>query len=313
MRLQWLPPRQHVGRAEDDVAAHVQPGAGGPAIDRELGHAAPQVPVAPAHFRGLVIVGQGGHAQGVGRARQPLHHRPHLRLPRRGPLQQEQEVLEGHAGPVGVGAELLRRRQALGEMGQMVVEGQQPDPALHQPGPHVGGAVHVVGFVAQVHPGVAQQPGAQPLQRVQHLDHRVAPPQARLPRVGDAVEGGGDAVGHHLAVGVQQAHVHRQPDSRPRHDLALEGVAVQVDDAGQDQAAVRIPGGVRLPRRRFAEGGDVAAVHGDGAGPDRSVGLQGSATRQNGAHEHGPCRVHGRCIATIVCQKDPRTTGKLLL
>ena len=49
------------------------------------------------------------------------------------------------------------------------------------------------------------------------------------------MKGRGDAIGHQLAVGVDQRQARIEMDARPRHELALEGIAVHIDDPGQDQ------------------------------------------------------------------------------
>ena len=80
----------------------------------------------------------------------------------------------------------------------------------------------------------------------------------------------GDAVRHHLPVGIDECHVDREIDAGPRHHLPLETVAMDVDDAGQNQQA----GGVDAqPRRaRLADAGDHAGrgIHLD-AGFDQRV------------------------------------------
>ena len=71
--------------------------------------------------------------------------------------------------------------------------------------------------------------------------------------------GRGDAVGGHLPVGVQQRHVEREMDARARHDLAFEGVAVDVHDSRQDQQ----PGGVQNLSARAAVGNDPPVGDGE--------------------------------------------------
>ena len=57
--------------------------------------------------------------------------------------------------------------------------------------------------------------------------------------------GGGDAVGQQLAIGVQQRQLIGKAHAGPRHQLPLEGIAVQIDHAGKNQQARRVP----APRR----------------------------------------------------------------
>ena len=72
--------------------------------------------------------------------------------------------------------------------------------------------------------------------------HRVVAPlcqaaQSGLPRQGDAVERGGDAVGEQLQLGVRQGDVGGEIHAGARLHLAFERVAVDVDDARQHQQA----------------------------------------------------------------------------
>jgi len=62
------------------------------------------------------------------------------------------------------------------------------------------------------------------------------------------VEDGGDAVGDGLPIAFEQRHIDRKSDSWSRHHLPLEGIAVDVDDPGQDQKAAGVdhPLGARL-------------------------------------------------------------------
>jgi hypothetical protein len=50
-----------------------------------------------------------------------------------------------------------------------------------------------------------------------------------------------------LAIGVEHRHVERKAHARPRHDLALEGIAMEVDDARQHHATrgVQLGAGAR--------------------------------------------------------------------
>ncbi|MGY3425051.1 hypothetical protein ACVWZW_005526 [Bradyrhizobium sp. F1.13.4] len=50
----------------------------------------------------------------------------------------------------------------------------------------------------------------------------------------------GDAVADRLAVAVGERHVDRKVDPGARHHLPLEGIAMQIDDARQDQQIARV-------------------------------------------------------------------------
>ena len=106
-------------------------------------------------------------------------------------------------------------------------------------------------------PRVGTELLAQSLDRGEHSARIVGAAQARLPRPGDAVIHGGDAVAHRLPVAFHQRHVDGKTDAGPRHQLPLECVAVDIDDTGQHVQAARI---------------DAAAVAGLAAdGTDRTV------------------------------------------
>ena len=86
------------------------------------------------------------------------------------------------------------------------------------------------------------QQGFQPVQRRDDAMRLLEASQPRLPGKGDAVIGRGDAVRHQLPVGLQHRHVERKHRLGARHDLPFEGIAMDIDDAGQDQAIPRIDG-----------------------------------------------------------------------
>jgi len=98
--------------------------------------------------------------------------------------------------------------------------------------------------------------------------------QARLPRPGQRVERRGDAVCDKLPVGLEQRDVVGEIDARPRHRLALERVAVDIDDARQQQQAARIPylrvgtGSAEPAVDHFDLGIDKSPVRGGSAGID---------------------------------------------
>jgi hypothetical protein len=50
----------------------------------------------------------------------------------------------------------------------------------------------------------------------------------------------GDAVRDRLPVAIDEADVERHVDARARHDLSLEGIAVDVDDAGEQHEAAGV-------------------------------------------------------------------------
>ena len=133
----------------------------------------------------------------------------------------------------------------------MVVEGKQVDAALRQPLGDLGLGVEIVGLVPQMEAGVGGEVRALPLDRLQQPPRIVAAAQAWLPRPGRGVEHRGDAVADDLAVGVGKRDVDREIDPGARHHLPLEGIAMQIDDAGQYQQAARIERQPRTAARRI--------------------------------------------------------------
>ena len=151
------------------------------------------------------------------------------------------------------------------DFGRVVVEADQADPAgsdVVQRHLECGQVVH---FPAHVHPHVADgvRPGC--LEGVDDLAPALRAAQAGLPGKRDGVHRRGDAVGQQLCLGVAQGERDREIDPWPWLELALEGVAMKVDDAGQDMQTARIeaawcPG-------RSADSGDEPGI--DGNGGDR--------------------------------------------
>ncbi len=68
----------------------------------------------------------------------------------------------------------------------------------------------------------------------------------------------GDAVRDDLAVGIDERDIEREVDTRPRHHLALERVAVNIDNARQQHQALGVD---RMRRAAIrADLGDDAVV-----------------------------------------------------
>ncbi|EWS63936.1 hypothetical protein Y695_02828 [Hydrogenophaga sp. T4] len=126
------------------------------------------------------------------------------------------------------------------DVGGVVVEGEQGNAPLGQPVQHLVFTVQVEGFVAQVQARVAREVVFGGVHRRHQADQCVTAAQAGLPGEGDAVKGGGNAVGHQLPVGLGQGQLQVEMHARAGHDLALEGVTMQVDDAGHHAQATGV-------------------------------------------------------------------------
>src|SRR5262245_47556299 len=96
--------------------------------------------------------------------------------------------------------------------------------------------------------GVGAKPRPQALDAVENRARILRAAQTSFPRPRYAVEYGGDAVGDGLPIAFEQRHIDRKSDARPRHHLSLKGIAVDVDDPGQDHKAAGVdhPLGARL-------------------------------------------------------------------
>ena len=87
---------------------------------------------------------------------------------------------------------------------------------------------------------------------------------------------GRDPVADRLPVAVDQRHIDRKIDAGARHHLPLEGVAMQIDNARQNQQAAGIDAGRAVAVVR-THGDDLAASDAQ-RGFDDFVAEQGPAT-----------------------------------
>ncbi|MDT4842224.1 hypothetical protein FQZ97_761150 [compost metagenome] len=225
----------HIGRTKHHVVAQGARHTGGFAVLGELRDAAGQALVPVSDVGGRVVVRGLRHARGHRRCRQALDGRRHLAGARCHTVGQLPQCIGTQAGALQHRHGLQRLVQLFHDVGRVVVEGQQRHPALRQPAQGVGLAVEVEGLLAQMQARVAGQMRLRRLQRLHQRHQAVAAAQAGLPRMGHAMEGGGNAVGHELPVGVGQGHAHVEVHAGTGHELALEGVAMQIDHARQHQ------------------------------------------------------------------------------
>ena len=128
----------------------------------------------------------------------------------------------------------------------MVVERQQMHPALGDIGQRHVQRIEVVGLPPQVRPHVAGP--ASPIQRVEDGAPHRRPAQSGLPRQGDAVKRGGDAIGQQLPLGLLQCSGHRKLHAGTRLQLAFERIAMKIDDTRHHQQPAR----VKCPEARAA-------------------------------------------------------------
>jgi hypothetical protein len=119
----------------------------------------------------------------------------------------------------------------------VIIEGDGVDPALGKPGDDLVLGVEIVGLVTKMVAGVGPSRG-----RSRSMPSRIARAFSapRRPPSHDQVtpwKTVSDAVGERLSIAFKQCHVDGKSDSRPRHHLPLERIAVDVDNPGEDQKA----------------------------------------------------------------------------
>ena len=121
----------------------------------------------------------------------------------------------------------------------MIIEGEQCDAACSDPGRNLGLGFEVEGFIAQMQARIAGKPRPQPFQCIHQGAKCVASAKPRFPGICHGMESGGDAVGDELSVGVGQRDVDAKADAGSRHDLTLEGIAVEIHDARKEKQIPR--------------------------------------------------------------------------
>ncbi len=89
--------------------------------------------------------------------------------------------------------------------------------------------------MAQVEAGVRRELRPQGLDGLEQLPCIIRAAQARLPRPGCGVKNRGDSVADSLPIAVDQCYIDGKIDAGTGHDLALERIAMQIDDARQPQ------------------------------------------------------------------------------
>ena len=117
----------------------------------------------------------------------------------------------------------------------MVVERQQVDASAIQPLDDFVFGIEIVGLVAKVETGVRRELRPQHFDRLEQQSGMVAASQTRLPGPRHGMIKRRDTVADGLPVAFCQRDIHREIDTGTGHQLPLEGIAVQIDDARQHQ------------------------------------------------------------------------------
>jgi hypothetical protein len=184
-------------------------------------------------------------------------------------LKQGDEACLVEPGAAEIGAELAAPDVA-GGVASVVVEGQQVDPAGLNPAHDLLDGIEIEAFEAQMQRSVGTEPRSRCAQRREEFPRRLNAGQAGLPGQGQDVIGRGDAIGQQLPIRLQQRRHRREMHARPRHELALEGVAMKVDDARQNEIAAGID---RHSGHLCRDCCDSAIHDRDAAGPDAAVSV----------------------------------------
>jgi len=243
----WLRATNNVGGAEHDIVAL---GCGllrGLDRGREFRQAAAERAKPAPLFGAGVVVRQQRNPARIGGGGEPPDRSGDVIGPAFRALHYGQEIFARDAGALDHLREVSRAARCIHRR-HVIIEGDGVDPALGEPGDDLVLGVEIVGLVTKMVAGVGAKPRPQPLDAVKDRPRILRSAQASLPRPGHAMEDGGDAVGERLSIAFKQCHVEGKSDSRPRHHLPLERVAVHVDDPGEDQKARGIdrPLGARL-------------------------------------------------------------------
>ena len=231
---------QHIRRPEHDVLPCRSRLARHRHNLRKLGNQRAQAAIKAPVFERLLVMGEPDDARCFRRHRDPPHGRRHLGRSLSHLLQKVKKGVVREPRPLGIFPDLFAVAALLVDLLEMVVECEEIDFPRSHPVAKLVHRTQIVGLDAQMQARVHDEAAFQRLQRIHQRHQRAAPAQSRLPRPCDRVVSRGDAVGGHLSVGVQQRHVEREMDARARHDLAFEGVTVDIHDSRQDQK----PGGV---------------------------------------------------------------------
>ena len=187
------------------------------------------------------------------------------------------ETFAGPAGAAEIGAELAASDVA-GDVVGVLVEGQQVDLAGFDPAHDLLDSVEAEAFEAQMQPGTGAEPGPGRSQRREELPRRLDAAQAGLPGQRHAVIRRGDAIGQQLPIRLKQRRHRREMHPRPRHELALEGVAMKIDDARQHEIAA----GIGRHSGLLGRDRDNSAIRDrDAAGPDAAVSVQQASAGQD--------------------------------
>src|SRR5262249_6818827 len=117
----------------------------------------------------------------------------------------------------------------------VVVERERADASCPEPGGDLLLGFEIVGLVAQVKSRVRRQFRPQSFQHIENAACIVGIAQSRLPRPCHAVKDGRYAVGDGLSIALQEGDVQGKMHPRTRHHLALESIAMDIDDAGKNE------------------------------------------------------------------------------
>ena len=234
------------------------------------------------HFAILVVVRHHRHILRLGGCRKGFQRVGNVIAPVMHALHKLDEVamgktaaLKDRAGPQRISPLGVDRRR-------VVVESQDADLSGVDPTARLLDRIEIVGLKPKMHARVARQARPHLFEHREKFAAGLQAPQARLPGAGHAVKGSGDAVGRHLSIGIGKCDLQPDMHARPRHDLALEGVAVEIDNARQQQVPLGIDG--PLDRPGAIDSGDDTVFNDDAVPIDRSIGVQNARVFDRDRH-----------------------------
>ena len=252
-----------VGRAQNDRVSGFLGRKEDTLVHGEFGHFRAKRPVIAARFRLAVIMAQHGRALGAGKGRDPVDMAGNVRPLRPDAGDERDKLCGGHMRPLcpvghlaqkavsgqvgdGVVRYLIEGAVVQGQVRMqqrrrgVVVESQRGPVRPGKDVPDQRFCFGAEGFPAQLDPVVCGQAGPQAFQRADNLPAGGDAAQARLPGQGQGMIGRGDTIGCQLAVGFQQGGLSIHGDAGAWHQLALKGIAVDIDEGrGQEPPGAR--------------------------------------------------------------------------
>ena len=276
----WLPPRTTLGApitTASPAAARLS--------DRllrsgEIGKAAAQGPVGAALLGRAVVVGGDRDAGAPGCGDHGRNGTFHLGPTSRERVKERPVGFEIDAAPPG---ERLDRDRAIArgvEAWKVVVDRNEVDPAALDPADRGRNRIERHRLETEMDAMVDGEAVAHAVKGVEHPVHRIGAAEPAFPGARETQERGGDAVRGELPVGVGESDLDRNADAGAGHQLMLDGVAVEVDDSGEQH-----PPAGRFWRAVDVDRGDPTVLDQQAAFVEGPVGREDAVRDDFQGHE----------------------------